>query len=355
VSVWSQRAFDGHELLVHHRDSVSGLSAIVAIHAHHEGRSCGGCRMRAYATDEDALEDVLRLSRAMSYKAAMADVPAGGAKSVIVGDPRRDKSEQLLLAMGRLIESFGGAYIAAPDIGIGMDDLRIFRRESRWVVGVDEVMGPSAAYTALGVFEGLRSAVRHRLGRDDLDGLRVGIQGVGSVGRELARLLNEAGVRLVVADIDPDAVRSIVAAHKADVVGVDEILFADVDVLSPNALGAVLDDRTIPRIRAQIVCGAANNQLADDRHGVLLHERGILFAPDYVVNAGGLIAGMEELRGFDPEAARARVRAIGDTLAHVLADAEAERIPESEAADRIARLRIDGWRRAADGDSRGVA
>src|SRR5581483_629208 len=201
MSVWSAPAYDGHELVVHHRDEASGLSAIVAIHARRDGRGCGGCRMRAYATEDEALHDVLRLSRAMSYKAALADVDAGGAKSVIIGDPRRDKTEELLLAMGRLIESFGGAYISAPDVGIGVDDLRVFRRESRWVCGADEVAGPSAPYTSLGVFEGMRAAVRHRLGRDGFEDLTVAIQGVGSVGRELARLLADAGARLVVADV----------------------------------------------------------------------------------------------------------------------------------------------------------
>lgn len=301
--------------------------------------------MRSYGTDAEALHDVLRLSRAMSYKAALADVATGGAKAVVIGDPYRDKSEELLLALGRLVDSFGGAYVSAPDVGIGVDDLRVMRRASRWICGADEVAGPSAPYTALGVYEGMRAAVRHRLGRGDFEGLRVGIQGVGSVGSELARLLAGAGARLWVADVDGEVARVVADEHGAEVISTGEILFADVDVLSPNALGAVLDDETIPRLRAAVVCGAANNQLAEQRHGALLHERGIAFCPDYVVSAGGLIAGMEELRGFDARVACERVVGIGETMAHVLELAAKDGVPESEAADLLARGRIAGWRR----------
>ena len=301
--------------------------------------------MRAYASEDEALDDVLRLSRAMSYKAALADVSVGGAKAVIIGDPQQAKSEALLLAAGRLIESFGGAYISAPDVGITTEDLRVFRRETRWVVGADEIAGPSAPYTALGVFEGIKTAVRHRLGRQDLSGVRVAIQGVGSVGRRLAGLLAEAGANLVVADVDGDAAGEVAVRHGADVVPAEEILLADVDVLSPNALGGVLDDPTIPHLRAEVICGAANNQLAEDRHGDALHERGILFAPDYVVSAGGLIAGIEELHGFNAERASRRVRAIGTTLAQILAAADADQVSPTAAAARLARDRIAAWRR----------
>jgi leucine dehydrogenase len=345
--VWSRPTFREHDLVVHHHDPVTGLRAIVAIHAPREARACGGCRMRPYASEEHALDDVLRLSEAMSYKAAMADVACGGAKAVIIGDPRADKTEELLRAMGRLIERFRGAYISAPDVGIGFDDLKVFRQESEWVVGADDIVGPSAPYTALGVFEGLRAATRFALGRDELEGLRVGLQGLGSVGRELARRLDTAGARLVVADIDAAAVEAVVERHHAEAVGFDEILFADVDVLSPNALGGVLNDDTIPRLRAKVVCGAANNQLAAPSHGDALHARGILYAPDYVVSAGGLIAGMEEVAGFDPRVANQKVRRVGQTLTEVLEVAESEGIPHSAAADRLARDRIARWRLAA--------
>jgi leucine dehydrogenase len=346
-AVWSRPTFRDHELVVHHHESVTGLRAIVAIHAARDGCACGGCRMRPYATEEQALDDVLRLSEAMSYKAAMADVACGGAKAVIIGDPRAEKTEERLRAMGQFIERFHGAYISAPDVGIGFEDLKILRRESHWVVGADDTAGPSAPYTALGVFEGLKAATRFALGRDDLEGVSVALQGVGSVGRELAWRLDEAGARLVVADVDLGAVEAVVERHHAEAVAVDEILSADVDVLSPNALGGVLNDETIPRLRAKLVCGAANNQLVAPRHGYALHARGVLYAPDYVVSAGGLIAGMEEIAGFDPQIASQKVRRVGETLMEVLEVAASEEIPPSAAADRLARERISRWRGAA--------
>jgi leucine dehydrogenase len=345
--VWGRPTFRDHDLVVHHHDPVTGLRAIVAIHAARDGRACGGCRMRPYATEEQALDDVLRLSEAMSYKAAMADVACGGAKAVIIGDPGAEKTDERLRAMGQFIKRFHGAYISAPDVGIGFEDLKILRQESEWVVGADDIAGPSAPYTALGVFEGLKAATRFALGRDELDGVSVALQGLGSVGRELARRLHEAGARLVVADIDPVAVEAVVQRHDADAVGVDEILFADGDVLSPNALGGVLNDETIPRLRAKLVCGAANNQLAAPRHGAALDARGILYAPDYVVSAGGLIAGIEEVSGFDPQIATRKVRRVGETLTEVLEVAASEEIPPSAAADRLARERIARWRVAA--------
>ena len=338
--------FDQHDLVAHHCDPESGLEAIVAIHARRDGRGCGGCRMQAYATEAEALDDVLRLSRAMSYKAAMADAPAGGAKAVIIGDPRRDKTEARLLAMGRLIERFAGSYISAPDVGIGVEDLRVFRRESDWVVGADDVAGPSAPYTALGVFAGMRAAVRWALDRETLDGVRVAIQGVGSVGHALAGLLAAAGAQLVVADVDSGAVERVVDELGARPATATEILSADVDVLSPCALGGVLHSETIPALRARVVCGAANNQLLEARHGRMLRARGIAYAPDYIVSAGGLIAGMEELSGFDARVARERVERIEETLAAVFEFAEREAIPESDAADRIAEQRIASWRLA---------
>lgn len=344
LAVYARSTFDGHELVTHHYEPLSGLCAIVAIHARREGRACGGCRMWPYPDDGAALDDVLRLSKAMSYKAAMADVPAGGAKAVIIGDPSHDKTQERLRAMGRLIDSFGGRYVSAPDVGIGADDLRVFRDETKWVVGVDQ---PSAPYTALGVFSGICALVRHMWGRSDLEGLRVAIQGVGSVGRELAKQVTETGARLLVADIDPVAVDEVVDLYGGETMTIDEILFADVDVISPCALGEVFNDYTIPRIRAPMVCGAANNQLADDRHGRALRRRGITYAPDYVVSAGGLIAGMEELSGFDASAARQRVEQVGETLTDVLVAAERDGVSESEAADHIAEQEVRRWREAA--------
>jgi leucine dehydrogenase len=340
-----RRYFDDHDLICHHYDPASGLRSIMAIHARRDGRACGGCRIRPYASEAEALDDVLRLSQAMSYKAALAGVPAGGAKAVIIGDPRQDKTPERLRAMGRFVDRFAGQYISAPDVGITFDDLRVMRTQTRWIVGADDVAGPSAPYTARGVFAGLRAAVRWRLRRDDLHGVRVAIQGVGSVGRELAALLAGAGARLVVADVDDAAVADVAARFGADTAPVEEILLADADVVAPCALGAVLDDDTIPRLRAQVVCGAANNQLAEPRHGQALHERGITFAPDYVVSAGGLIAGIDELNGFDPSRVDAALERIGDTLTEILRRADERGAPASEAAEDLARERIASWRR----------
>jgi leucine dehydrogenase len=340
-----RRYFDDHDLICHHYDPVSGLRAIVAIHARRDGRGCGGCRMRAYGSEAEALDDVLRLSQAMSYKAALADVPAGGAKAVIIGDPGCDKSPERLRAMGRLVDRFGGAYVSAPDIGIGLDDLRVMRTQTRWIVGADDTAGPSAPYTARGVYAGLRAAVRWRLGRDELDGMRVAIQGVGSVGRELAALLAVAGARLVVADVDASAATPLVERYGADVCAPEEIVCADADVLSPCALGAVFNDATVPLVRARVICGAANNQLAEPRHGRQLHERGIAFAPDYVVSAGGLIAGMDELEGFNAARVEAKLEAVGETLSEILRWADERDVPASQAAEEIARERVESWRR----------
>jgi leucine dehydrogenase len=353
MSVTSRAAYQEHDTVAFHYDPVTGLRAVVAIHAPRHGRGCGGCRMRPYASEDDALDDVLRLSQAMSYKAAMADVPAGGAKAVIIGDPSVDKTPSRLRAMGRFIDRFGGVYISAPDVGIGVADLRVLREETEWVVGADDVAGPSAPYTALGVFTALRAAVSWRLERADLEGIRVAVQGVGNVGSELCRLLAEAGARLTVADVDRTAVDAVVEAYGASPSGPDDILFADVDVLAPCALGGVLNDETIPRIRACMIAGAANNQLAEARHGRTLHDRGILYAPDYVASAGGLIAGMQELAGFDARVAADKVTSIGRTLTEVFEAAAAEGISASEAADRIARARIASWR--PDGAPAGTA
>jgi leucine dehydrogenase len=245
--------------------------------------------------------------------------------------------------MGRLIGMLDGRYIAAPDVGIGVDDLRVFLKVSPWVCGASTMAGPSAPYTALGVFAAMKAAVKHHLKEDSLSGLKVALQGIGSVGSELAGLLATNGAELFVADIDEKAVHSVVKQYGASVLSVEEILNADVDVLSPNALGGVLNASTIPGIRASIICGAANNQLAEDGDGWLLHKKGIVFCPDYVVSAGGLIAGMEEFSGFDLERARQRILAIGKTIEEILALAEEGHVPQSEVAAQIARSRIAQW------------
>ena len=325
MTPFSHPEFDNHEHLSFFCDPDTGLRAIVAVHNSNRGPAMGGCRMFPYATDEAALRDVLRLSRGMTYKSALANLDIGGGKSVIIGDPRQDKSEALLEAMGRHLEGLGGRYIAAEDSGTSVPDLRIMGRQTRHVAGVTQHPGfngepsngdPSPA-TAYGVFIGLQAAVRQRLGRSDLDGLTVAIQGLGNVGFRLARHLKEAGARLWVHDIQPDNLARAVDELGATPVNAEEILSLPVDVLAPCALGAVLNDDSIPRLHARVIAGAANNQLAQPKHDEMLRQRGILYAPDYAINAGGIIDVFYERFGGEPQAVREHIDSIAQTLTEI--------------------------------------
>lgn len=341
--------FDGHDRISFHTDEETGLRAIVALHQVYRERACGGIRMRPYANDEEALRDVLRLSSAMSRKTALAGIETGGAKSVIIGDPATMKGEGLLHAMGRFVARFGGEYVAAPDVGIGQEDLRHVKEITPWVAGVDY---PAAPYTARGVFVGIRAAVRWRLRRETLDGVRIALQGAGSVGGELCRMLVADGAEVVVADPNEAAVERLIdelGVRRSDPA---EILFADADLLAPCALGAVINDDTVDRIRAGMIVGAANNQLARTRHGERLHERGILFAPDYLVSAGGVIAGLEEINEFSEARVQSTIDRIGDTLTELFAEAAARGIPEIDAAEELATARIAA-RRDSEAERRG--
>lgn len=291
MSVFTRTEFDDHEHVAFLCDRASGLRAIVAIHSTAPfGIAGGGCRMWPYETEDDALRDVLRLSRAMSYKLALCEMPAGGAKSVILGDPRQDKTEALLRAMGRFVERLGGKYIVAEDVGTTESDMRIIGMETKYVVGRHTDTGPATAY---GAFLGLRASVKRALGRP-LDGLTIGVQGVGNVGRRLCEHLRRDGARLVVTDVNGDAAQRVGRSLDAKVVSPAEIFDQDVDVFAPCALGAVLDDETISRLRCKIVAGAANNQLAEERHADALAARGILYVPDFLLNAGGVIGASQE-------------------------------------------------------------
>jgi leucine dehydrogenase len=308
------------------------------------GPALGGCRMWPYATEADAITDVLRLSRGMTYKAAMADLPYGGGKAVIIGDPRTDKSEALFRALGRAIDSLGGRYYTGEDVGTGPADMDHAAEETRYVLGSTRGggSGDPSPVTARGVWLGIRTAVRHQLQRADLAGVRVAVQGLGHVGHNLARLLAQDGARLIVADLDPTRVERAVDELHAKPVDSAAILGAECDVLAPCVLGGVLNDDTVPRLACRIVAGAANNQLLEDRHGAALHARGILYAPDYVINAGGLINIAQELQpgGYDRGRALAQVEAIGTTLAEVFERAARAGLPTHEVADRVARERI---------------
>ncbi len=348
MQLFSHPDFDDHEQVVFCSDAESGLRAIIAVHDTTLGPSLGGCRMFPYASDGDALRDVLRLSRGMTYKSALAGLPLGGGKSVIIGNPRTDKSEALLRAMGRNVERLGGRYIVAEDSGTGVPDIKTMALETAHVSGIHEKTtgsggtrsGDPSPSTAYGVFVGLQAAVRHRLHRTDLEGLTVAIQGVGSVGGHLARCLREAGARLWVTDIDPEQVRRVADAVGATPVGVDEIFDLDVDVFAPCALGAVLNDDTIARLTCPVIAGAANNQLAEPRHGQTLSDRGILYAPDYVINAGGVIDVYYERVGYDHAQVVHHIERIADTLTEIFTRADSERRPTAAVADRMARQKV---------------
>jgi leucine dehydrogenase len=332
-----------HEQVVFCRDAASGLRAIIAIHNTTLGPAVGGTRMWPYASEEEALIDVLRLSEGMTYKAAVTGLNLGGGKAVIIGDPKRDKSEVLLRAHGRFVDSLGGRYVTAEDVGITVQDMEYVYMETPFVTGVTSAPGgggdPSPV-TAFGVYHGIKAAATKVWGSPDLTGRSVAIQGVGAVGSYLAQNLAAEGVRLHVADIDPARVQRVVRETGAVAVAPEEIFGLDVDVFAPCALGAVLNDRTIPQLRCPIVAGGANNQLAEHRHGDELMRRGILYAPDFVINAGGLINVYSELQGYDPVAARNRARGIYDTLLAIFERAEADGIPTYQAAERLAEARI---------------
>ncbi len=353
MSVFDLPDFDDHARVCFFNDGPSGLRAIIAIHRLRGGVSGGGIRMWPYGSDGEALTDALRLSRAMSYKFALAGIPYGGAKSVIIGDSRVDKSDALLTAFGRAIDSLGGACLCGPDVGTSAGDMTVIARETEYVRGREGLSGDTSPATAYGIWQALRAAVRHRLGKDDLAGLTVAVQGLGAVGGKLCRHLVEAGARLIVADIDDDAVARTVrelgaeGAEAAEVVDAADILFAEADILAPCALGAVFDDATIPRLKAGIVCGGANNQLAEERHGAALDEAGVLYVPDFVANAGGTIHAVREdpeNPDFDEDAAMAAVAGIYDTCAEIFSRAEGEGVPTSVAADRLARKIIGDWK-----------
>ncbi len=340
MPVFENEAFDDHEQVVFCRDAASGLKAIVAVHNSSRGPALGGCRMWPYRDERAAVTDVLRLSRGMTYKSALAGLPFGGGKSVIIGDPRHDKSEALFRAMGRFVEALGGRYTVAEDVGISVADVEVMARETRFAAGLSAGSGDPSLATAYGVYMGIRAAVKHRLDRDGLAGLSVAVQGAGSVGYHLCRHLADDGAEVLVADIDRDRVERAARDAGARALAPKEVVGAPVDVFAPCALGGVIDDLAVERLQARIVAGAANNQLAEPRHGEALRRRGILYAPDYVINAGGIINISHEGPGYDRAKAFAHVALIHDTLLAIFARADQQAVPTSEAADRLAEERF---------------
>lgn len=340
-AVFASPAFDRHEEVIFSRDAESGLRAIIAIHDTRLGPALGGCRMWPYENENEAITDVLRLSRAMSYKNALAQLSTGGGKSVIIGDPERDKSEALFHAFGRFVENLGGRYIVAEDVGTTVDDMSIIRSQTSHVMGFSAREGSSgdpSPVTAYGVFCGLKAAVEFRLGRADLAGLRVAVQGIGNVGYQLCKYLHEAGANLLVSDIHRAAVARAEAEFGARAVTGSDIYGQDVDVFAPCALGAELNSRTIPQLRAQVVAGAANNQLEHAEDGAEMAARDILYAPDYVINAGGVInLSYERESGYERDRAMAHTGRIYEIALEIFGRAKREGRPTSDIADDMAR------------------
>ncbi|MBN7820885.1 Leu/Phe/Val dehydrogenase [Bowmanella yangjiangensis] len=347
MSVFDHKAYDNHEEVVFFHDAKSGLKAIIAVHNTNLGPALGGCRMWPYASSEEALTDVLRLSKGMSYKSAMANLKLGGGKSVIIGDPRKDKSDAMMLAMGEFVQRLGGKYITAEDSGIAVRDLQLMAKHSDFIAGTQakfrydggEADGNPAPSTAYGVFVGLRASVRHALG-SDLNGVKVAIQGLGHVGYRLAEHLHKEGAKLFVTDIYPDNLDRAVQELGATVVSPDEIFGLDVDVLAPCAMGAIINDNSLSLLKARVVAGAANNQLAEERHGHMLKDKGILYAPDYVINAGGVIDIYHQKMDSNAQAMREHIEGIGDTLVEIYQRAEQQGLPTNLEANRMAEERF---------------
>lgn len=334
---------DEHEEILFGQDPVSGLRTIIAIHSTILGPALGGTRFFSYANEDDALVDVIRLSKGMTYKAAVAGLSLGGGKGVIIGDPSRIKSESLLRAYGRVIESLGGRYITAEDVGTTTEDMIMIRRETKHVTGLPTSHGgsgdPSPA-TARGVLAAMRATAMEAWGTDDLAGRTVAVQGVGKVGGDVVRRLTAVGAKTIITDVNQKAIQAIVESCGSTVVALDEIYDAEADIFAPCAMGASLSEATIPRLRCGLIVGSANNQLATSDDAERLIDRDILYAPDFVVNAGGIINIAEETPGYSEDRAILAVERIYDTLTNVFTTAKDRNIGPSAAANALAEERL---------------
>lgn len=341
MSAFEHPSFDEHEYVLYANDPKTGLKAIIAVHSTARGPATGGCRLWKYPDSTEALQDVLRLSKGMSYKNAMADLPLGGGKSVIMRPEGEWDRDALFQAFGRAIETLNGRYISAEDVGVGPDDMMNIHKETDYVVGLPEgkaASGDPSPTTAKGVFKGLKVCVRHAYDRDDLQGVRIAVQGVGHVGEYLCGHLHEAGAELVITDVDEEALQRVAEKYGARIVKPDAIYDQDVDVFAPCALGGVINPETVDRLKGKVVAGAANNVLATPDMGEALRSRGILFAPDYVINAGGIINVAGEVKGeYDPAWVAAKVETLGETVAEVIRRSESQDRPTNLVADDMAR------------------
>ena len=334
-----------HEQVVFCSDKKTSLRAIIAIHNTALGPALGGTRMWTYGSDEDAMTDALRLSRGMTYKAAVAGLNLGGGKAVIIGDPNKDKTEVMFRAFGRFVEGLAGRYITAEDVGTDVRDMEFVRMETKYVTGIDKALGGSgdpSSVTAFGVYMGVKASMKELTGSDSLNGKTVAVQGAGHVAAHLCDLLTKDGARIYICDIYEEKVMRVARKVKATIVHPDKIYDVDADVFCPCALGAIVNDKTIPRFKFKIIAGGANNQLADEvKHGQMLIERGIMYAPDYAINAGGLINVYNELEGYSQERALRQAEGIYDTILKIYAMAKRENIPTFEASNHLAEERIN--------------
>ncbi len=341
MDLFDKLAEMGHEEIAMGSDPRSGYRGIIAIHSTRLGPALGGTRFWSYASDDEAITDALRLSRGMTYKNAVAGLNLGGGKSVIIGDNRTISREAIFRAHGRLVESLGGRYITAEDVGTSTSDMEFVHLETGHVAGLAGRSGDPSPVTAHGVFRAIQASAKERWGSDDLHGKTVAIQGCGSVGRYLAKELHAAGAKLIVTDIDPERAKRVAAETGATIVGTEAIYGVKADIFAPCALGGIINDETIPQLKVEIVSGGANNQLLEERHGDILEQRGIQYTPDYVANAGGVINVYGEVAGWDSERALKKADEIYDTVLGVFEIAKAEHIPSYAAADRLAERRLD--------------
>ena len=330
----------GHEQVVFCNEPEADFRGIIAIHNSTLGPALGGTRFWNYASDEEALIDVLRLSRGMTYKAAVAGLNLGGGKAVILGNPKTKRREMIFRTHGRFVESLKGRYITAEDVGTSVEDMDFVHMETEYVTGIAGRSGDPSPVTAYGTYRGIKAAAKAQLGDDSLEGLTIAVQGVGHVGYYLCEDLAAEGAKLIVTDIDEERIQRVVSEFGAKAVGPHEIYGVDADIFAPCALGAVVNDKTLPQFKVKAIAGAANNQLAEERHGDELAEKGILYAPDYVINAGGLINVYGELNGWSAERAKRKAGEIHETLLQLFEIARDEGIPTYKAADRLAERRI---------------
>lgn len=344
-NIFEAMTLKDHEQVVFCSEPETKLRAIIAIHNTTIGPALGGCRIWNYESEADAVIDVLRLARGMSYKAAIAGLNLGGGKSVIIGNSKKIKSEALFRSFGRFVQGLGGRYITAEDVGTNVRDMEWVRMETEYVTGISRALGGSgdpSPVTAFGTFVGMKAAVKKQLGKESVTGLKVAVQGVGHVGYYLTEYLANEGAEVYVTDIDQEALKEVSDKFKVKVVGADEIYGLDVDIYAPCALGATLNDKTIPELKVSIIAGAANNQLeSETKHGQALKDKGVLYAPDFAINAGGLINVANEIDGYNRERAFKQAEGIYDTLSTIFNRAEETNITTNVAATQVAEERME--------------